>query len=99
MMKQTNPGASRALLLATIAFAVSFAVWGSISALAPTFASLYQLSATQKSLMIALPVLLGAIGRLIAGLLADRFGGRTVFAAMLVLSAAPAALIGLSTSY
>lgn len=96
MFKQ---GAGRSLFFSTTAFAVSFAVWGLISALAPTFTQAYQLSATEKSLMIALPVLLGSLGRLPAGMLADRYGGRRIFAAMLVLAAIPAALIGLSTSY
>jgi NNP family nitrate/nitrite transporter-like MFS transporter len=55
--------------------------------------------ATGKSLMIDIPVLLGSIGRLPAGMLADRFGGRTVFAALLVISAIPAFLIGFSDGY
>jgi NNP family nitrate/nitrite transporter-like MFS transporter len=49
--------------------------------------------------MIAIPVLLGSIGRLPAGMLADRFGGRKVFSALLLLSAIPAIGIGLSNSY
>lgn len=97
--KTFKPGASRALFLSTSAFAVSFAVWGLIGALAPTFSQLYNLSATSKSLMIAIPVLLGSLGRLVAGMLADRFGGRLVFSALLVFSAIPAVAIGLSTSY
>jgi MFS transporter, NNP family, nitrate/nitrite transporter len=98
-MKSFKPGASRALFLSTTAFAVSFAVWGLVGALAPTFAGAYQLSAKEKSLMIAIPVLLGALGRIPAGMLADRFGGRRVFALLLLFSAVPAALIGVSNSY
>jgi NNP family nitrate/nitrite transporter-like MFS transporter len=49
--------------------------------------------------MIAVPVLLGSVGRLFAGMAADRFGGRRVFTALLVFAAVPAAAIGLSTSY
>src|SRR5262245_53962933 len=98
-MKSLQPGAARALFLATTAFAVSFAVWGLIGALAPTFAQLFGLSAKAKSLMIAIPVLLGSLGRIPAGMLADRFGGRRVFASLLILSAIPAILIGLSNSY
>jgi MFS transporter, NNP family, nitrate/nitrite transporter len=99
-MNQTfRPGAARALFLSTTAFAVSFAVWGLVAALAPRFTEIYKLSAKEKSLLIAIPVLLGSLGRIPAGMLADRFGGRRVFAALLVLSAIPAALIGLSTSY
>jgi NNP family nitrate/nitrite transporter-like MFS transporter len=99
MMKDLKPGASQALFLSTTAFAVSFAVWGLVAALAPTFAQIYGLSAKSKSLMIAIPVLLGSLGRLPAGMLADRFGGRRVFAALLLISAIPAIGIGLSTSY
>src|SRR5215208_6881115 len=99
-MNQTfKPGASRALFLSTTAFAASFAVWGLMGALAPTFTQIYNLSATNKSLMIAIPVLLGSLGRLPAGMLADRFGGRRVYAALLVLSALPAVAVGFSTSY
>src|SRR5687767_10435971 len=99
LTKSFKPGAAVALFLSTSAFAVSFAVWGLIGALAPTFAQTYGLSAKAKSLMIAIPVLLGALGRIPAGMLADRFGGRRVFAALLLLAAIPAVLIGLSNSY
>jgi NNP family nitrate/nitrite transporter-like MFS transporter len=94
-----KPGANRALFLSTMAFAVSFAIWGLISALAPKFTEIYNLSATSKSILIAIPVLLGSLGRLPAGMLADRFGGRIVFTALLIITAIPAVLIGLSTSY
>ncbi|HSK71998.1 MAG TPA: MFS transporter [Pyrinomonadaceae bacterium] len=94
-----KPGAGRALFFSTTAFAVSFAVWGLIAALAPTFTELYNLSATEKSLMIAIPVLLGSVGRLGAGMLADRFGGRLTFSALLIFSAIPAIAIGFSTSF
>jgi NNP family nitrate/nitrite transporter-like MFS transporter len=99
LTKSFKPGAARALFLSTTAFAVSFAVWGLMGALAPTFAGAYQLSAKEKSLMIAIPVLLGALGRIPAGMLADRFGGRRVFSALLLVSAIPAVLIGVSNSY
>jgi NNP family nitrate/nitrite transporter-like MFS transporter len=99
MSEPNRPGSGRALFLSTTAFAVSFAVWGLIAALAPTFTQLYGLSATQKSMMIAIPVLLGSIGRLFAGMAADRFGGRNVMAALLVFAAIPAIAVGFSTSF
>ena len=99
MSELNKSGSGRALFLSTTAFAVSFAVWGLVAALAPVFSDLYQLSATQKSIMIAVPVLLGSVGRLVAGMLADRFGGRNVFAALLVFSAIPAVAIGFSTNF
>lgn len=99
MTQTTGSGSSKALFLSTTAFAVSFAVWGLIAALAPTFTGIYGLTATEKSLMIAVPVLLGSIGRLFSGILADKFGGRLVFAALLAFSAVPAVAIGFSTSF
>jgi MFS transporter, NNP family, nitrate/nitrite transporter len=95
----SRPGSSRALFLSTTAFAVSFAVWGLIAALAPNFTQLYNLTATQKSVMIAVPVLLGSIGRLFSGMLADKFGGRQVMSALLIFSALPAVAVGFSTSF
>lgn len=95
----SKPGSGKALFLSTTAFAVSFAVWGLLAALAPTFTQLYTLTATQKSVMIAIPVLLGSVGRLFAGMAADKFGGRNVMTALLLFSAIPAIAIGFSTSF
>ena len=99
MTETKKPGAGKALFFSTTAFAVSFAVWGLIGALAPVFTQLYNLSATQKSVMIAFPVLLGSIGRLFAGLMGDKFGGRIVMSVLLVFSAIPAIAIGFSSSF
>ena len=89
----------RALALSTIGFAITFAVWGMISALVPTFVELYHLSFEQKSLLIAIPVLLGSIGRLPMGILADKYGGRTVFGLLLLFCLIPAIGASLTHSY
>lgn len=89
----------RALLLATISFAISFAAWGLIGALAPIFTDLYRLSASQTALLVAVPVLLGSLARLPMGMLTDRFGGRMMFTILLAVSAAAAFLVPVSTSY
>lgn len=89
----------RALALSTSAFAISFAVWGSISALAPSFRQMYSLSAKQVSMLIAIPVLLGSTMRLPMGMLADRFGGRKVFSVLLFFSVLPALAVGWTHSY
>jgi NNP family nitrate/nitrite transporter-like MFS transporter len=90
---------SRPLALATISFAVCFAAWGLISASVPYFRALYGLSATSISLLVATPVLLGSLARIPVGMLADRLGGRIVFPAVMLLSAAAAAAIPFTTSY
>ncbi len=94
-----QPGASRALFLATVAFGVSFAVWGLLSGLAPALKQQYHLTATQGSLMVAIPVLFGALGRLPMGLLADRYGAKPVLGGLLLVSALPAFALAWTAGY
>lgn len=94
-----DAGARRALILSTTGFAVAFAVWGLLSGLAPLFKQQYHLSATQVSLMVAVPVLLGSLGRIPVGLLADRLGPKRVMAALLLLSSIPAFALAFFQDY
>ena len=88
-----------ALVLATAAFAVCSAVWGSISPLGPQFRRLYGLSAAEVGLLVAVPIVLGSLARIPVGIIADRYGGRRIFTGLLVILLAPTALAGLATSY
>jgi len=88
-MRNTSPRSGPQLALATISFAICFAAWGLISAFAPRFRELLNLSATQTAFLVAVPVLLGAVARIPMGMLADRFGGRAVFSALMLVVAAP----------
>jgi MFS transporter, NNP family, nitrate/nitrite transporter len=90
---------ARALTLATVSFALSFAAWGLVGGLAAVFAARYQLSASETALLVAVPVLLGSLARLPMGMLTDRFGGRLVFTALLAFSSAAAFVVPLTTSY
>jgi NNP family nitrate/nitrite transporter-like MFS transporter len=94
-----SPSPTRPLVLATLSFALSFAAWGLVSGLAPTFAGLYRLTASQTALLVAVPVLLGSLARLPMGMLTDRFGGRPVFTALLVFSSLAAFLVPQTRSY
>lgn len=49
--------------------------------------------------MLAIPVLLGSLGRIPIGLLTDRFGGRVVFSALLVFAAIPTGALAIDHSY
>jgi len=89
----------RALALATISFTVSFAAWGLVGALAPVFAELYGLTASETALLVAVPVLLGSVARLPMGMLTDRFGGRTMFTLLMILAAIAAWIVPATTSY
>ena len=89
----------RALALSTVSLAITFAVWGMIAALAPKFVEMFRLSFLQKSLLIAIPVLLGSLGRLPMGVLADRYGGRIVHGLLLLFCLIPAVGASLTNSY
>ncbi len=87
------------LTLATGAFALCFAVFGTMSAMMPVLSKQMHLTSLEKSFAVALPVLLGSLGRIPLGLLTDRFGGRIVFSAVMFLSIVPAFLMGTVADY
>jgi NNP family nitrate/nitrite transporter-like MFS transporter len=87
------------LTLATGAFALCFAVFGTMSAMMPILSKQLHLSSVEKSVAVALPVLLGSLGRIPLGMLTDRFGGRVVFSAVMGLSIVPAFLMGTVHDY
>jgi MFS transporter, NNP family, nitrate/nitrite transporter len=82
------------LALGTGAFALCFAVFGSLSAMMPILSKQMHLTPLQKSVAVAVPVLLGSLGRIPLGMLTDRFGGRAVFTAVMALSIIPSFLMG-----
>jgi len=75
--------------LPPFSFTVCFAAWGLISAFARRFRELYRLSQSETAFLVAVPVLLGALARIPMGMLTDRFGGRTVFTALMIAVAVP----------
>jgi NNP family nitrate/nitrite transporter-like MFS transporter len=94
-----KPRARQSLFLATIAFAIAFANWGLIAGLAPLLKKELGLSVAQSSLAIAIPVLLGSVGRIPAGILTDRFGARWVFGLLLGFGIVPTVALALDHSY
>jgi NNP family nitrate/nitrite transporter-like MFS transporter len=88
--------ASLALLMATLAFTVSFAAWSLLSPLAPQLQQQYHISDLNISILIAIPVILGSLARIPMGLLTDRFGGRKVMTALLLFAIIP--LLGMTTA-
>ena len=86
----------RNLLLATWAFAISFWAWNMIAPLGVRYTADLGLSAGQKSLLVAVPVLVGSVGRIPVGALTDRYGGRVMFPVLLVLTAPVVLLVALA---
>lgn len=81
------------LTLSFIAFTLMFAVWLQFGILAIPIQKEFGLSDTQFYWLTALPVLNGSIWRLFTGIWADKFGGKKVMIALLLLSAIPTALL------
>jgi NNP family nitrate/nitrite transporter-like MFS transporter len=87
------------LLLGTGAFALCFAVFGSVSAMMPIIRKQLELGPIQVSVALAIPVLLGSLGRIPLGILTDRYGGRLIFSIVMACSVVPAMLMGFVSEY
>lgn len=99
MNLHSNRSSTLQLILGTGAFALCFAVFGSVSAMMPVLKKQFHLAPVQASVAMAIPVLLGSLGRIPLGLLADRLGGRKVFIWTMILSVVAALLMGKVETY
>ena len=99
MSAAPRPGAVSVLTLSTIAFTLMFAVWLMFGILGIPIRDEFGLSDVQLSWLTAVAVLNGSIWRLPAGIITDRFGGRRVFAVMLLMAAVPTFLVSFAHDY
>ncbi len=88
-------GNARALVLATLAFTVSFYAWSMLGPLGPDLQDALGLSELQLAVVIAVPVLMGSLMRIPLGMLTDVFGGRAVFTALMVFTLVPLGALAL----
>ncbi len=97
---QTGSGARSPWLmlgLATIGFAINFWAWALLSPLGPVFrenGTLGNLSEWQVSLIVAVPVFVGSLGRIPVGALTDKYGGREMFVIVSLVTVVPTLFIG-----
>ena len=80
------------LFAALIHFDVSFMAWVMLGALGAFIGEDLGLSATQKGVMVAVPLLSAAAFRIVLGVLGDRFGPKRVGTVSMALVLAPLAL-------
>jgi NNP family nitrate/nitrite transporter-like MFS transporter len=92
----TSPRAVVMLVVATVGFAVNFWAWALLSPLAPKFKEILALSPLQQALVVAVPVVVGSLGRIPVGALTDRFGGRVMFPLVSMATIVPVLYLGLS---
>jgi NNP family nitrate/nitrite transporter-like MFS transporter len=82
--------------MATLGFAVNFWAWALLSPLGPKFKTALHLSPFQQALIVAVPVVVGALGRIPVGALTDRFGGRVMFPIVSFTTVIPVLYLGLA---
>ncbi|GGV01720.1 MFS transporter [Actinomadura cremea] len=99
MRDETGPGAGRPmvmLVVATVGFAVNFWAWALLSPLGPRFKDSLDLSSFEQSLLVAVPVVVGSVGRIPVGALTDRFGGRVMFPLVSLITIVPVLYLGVA---
>jgi MFS transporter, NNP family, nitrate/nitrite transporter len=79
-------GATVALWVSTAAFTACFAVWTIFSIIGIAIKDELGLSETEFGLLVGTPILTGSLSRLLLGMWADRYGGRRVFAGIMVVA-------------
>ncbi|MEQ7128080.1 MFS transporter [Actinopolymorpha sp. B11F2] len=85
---------TRMLVLATVGFAVSFWAWALLAPLGATLRAELSLSSFQQALVVAVPVIIGSLGRIPVGALTDRLGARRMFPAVAALTILPVLYLG-----
>ena len=90
-------GAWRALALVTIGFGVNFWAWALLSPLGPVY--LERGLTADASLIVAIPVLVGSLGRIAMGGLTDRFGGHLMFPLVSLITVIPVLFLGFVGQY
>jgi NNP family nitrate/nitrite transporter-like MFS transporter len=84
------------LAVATLGFAVNFWAWALLSPLGPRLKDSLHLSAFQQAVLVAVPVIVGSLGRIPVGALTDRYGGRVMFPVVSLLTVIPVLYLGLA---
>lgn len=85
--------------MSTFGFTICFAVWVMFGVIGNPIADELGLSETQFGLLTAMPILTGSLARLPVGMLTDRFGGRPVYALLMLSTVLPIYLIPFASSY
>jgi NNP family nitrate/nitrite transporter-like MFS transporter len=99
-VRTPSPGrpdqANLMLVLATVGFMVNFWAWALISPLGAAYRDDLDLTAFQQSLVVAVPVIVGSLGRIPVGALTDKLGARVMFPAVSFATVLPVLFVGLA---
>ena len=86
------------VIIATLASTIGFWAWMAIAPLQNIYSESMGLDQGQVSIMLAMPVLVGALGRIVVGAMTDRFGGRIMFSALLLMGVPAVLLVAVAGS-
>lgn len=82
------------LTLATLGFLVNFWSWSLLGPLGNTYGEELGLSGFRVSVAVAVPVIVGSLGRIPVGAITDRLGARVMFPAVSLLAIVPTLFVG-----
>lgn len=101
MQEQATFQSHKMLFFNTFAFTVCFAVWMLNGVLVTYLAAnqVYDWGPVEIGWLMGIPVLTGAVFRLPAGILTDKFGGKPIFSALLFACAVPMFLLSYADSF
>ncbi|MEV5609239.1 MFS transporter [Streptomyces sp. NPDC052225] len=84
------------LVMATVGFTLTFWAWNLIAPLGSAFGDSLGLSSFEQSFLVAVPVIVGSLGRIPAGALTDRYGAKLMFPLVTALTIIPVLLVPLA---
>nr|BFE73508.1 hypothetical protein GCM10020092_068090 [Actinoplanes digitatis] len=92
-------GATLNLALATVGFTINFWAWALLGPLGPGVKERLGLSFAAQSLLVAVPVVVGSLGRIPVGALTDRYGARIMFPIVSLATIVPVLTLTVVSSY
>ncbi|MGN6443490.1 MAG: MFS transporter [Arthrobacter sp.] len=83
------------LALATAASVAGFWAWNSVATLGAFYTQDLALTPAATGFLVAMPVFVGSLGRIVVGTLTDKYGGRAMFTFVLLAAIPPIILVSL----
>ncbi|MBU8865762.1 MFS transporter [Paenarthrobacter aromaticivorans] len=96
--KASSAGVGCNLALATGASVTAFWAWNIVAPLGARYTQEMGLNSTSTAILVAMPIFVGSLGRIVVGAMTDRFGGRVMFTFVLLGSVLPVLLVALGGS-
>ena len=97
--RASTRGATLNLAVATLGFLLNFWAWALLGPLGPGIKERLGLSFAAQSLLVAVPVVVGSLGRIPVGALTDRYGARVMFPLVTLATIVPVLTLTVVSSY